>query len=236
MIPENSIICGDCLEVMKEWPDNCVDLVLTDPPYGKRLLSKNGYVVGKPNERCLAKRKFYGVQQWDNEIPQKETFQRMFDIGKEQIIFGGNYMVEHLPARSCWIVWDKDNIASPFADCELAWTSFSAGAKIVKWRWNGMLQEPNYAKEIRQHPTQKPLGVMRWILERYSKPNDLILDPFCGSGTTCVAAKMLGRRYIGIDISEKYCEIARQRLEAVDTGVPVREQNIGQQPLFPVDK
>lgn len=73
---------------------------------------------------------------------------------------------------------------------------------------------------------------MAWCLEKYSNPTDLVLDPFCGSGTTCVAAKMLGRRYIGIDISEKYCEIARQRLRAVDTGVPVKEQRIGQLALF----
>jgi len=77
---------------------------------------------------------------------------------------------------------------------------------------------------------------MYWILERYSNPGDLILDPFCGSGTTCVAAKMLGRRYIGIDISEEYCKIARQRLEAVDTGVPVKEQNKGQMAMFPKEQ
>ncbi len=87
----------------------------------------------------------------------------------------------------------------------------------------------------RIHPTQKSLALMIWCVNNYSKPNDLILDPFCGSGTTCVAAKMLGRRYIGIDISEKYCEIARQRLEAVDTNVPVKEQKIGQMAMFPVD-
>ena len=99
-----------------------------------------------------------------------------------------------------------------------------------------MLQEPGRPKEARVHPTQKPLAVMYWILERYSNPGDLILDPFCGSGTTCVAAKMLGRRYIGIDISETYCKIARQRLEAVDTGVPVKEQNKGQMAMFPKEQ
>ena len=95
-----------------------------------------------------------------------------------------------------------------------------------------MLQEPGKAKENRQHPTQKPLGVMKWILERYSEPGQLIVDPFCGSGTTCVAAKMLGRRYIGIDISEEYCQIAKDRLRAVDTGVPVKEARAGQRALF----
>jgi DNA modification methylase len=92
----------------------------------------------------------------------------------------------------------------------------------------------NVSDEKTSHPCPMPLVLMRRIILLVSQENDLILDPFCGSGTTCVAAKMLGRRYIGIDISEKYCQIARQRLEAVDTGVPVKEQNKGQRALFPV--
>ena len=89
-----------------------------------------------------------------------------------------------------------------------------------------------YKKEKRLHPTQKPFGVMTWILQRYSEPGQLIVDGFCGSGTTCVAAKVLGRDYIGIDISEEYCQIARERLKAVDTGVPVKEARAGQKSLW----
>ena len=227
-LPINTIIQGDCLEVMKGGPDNCVDLVLTDPPYGidvmnwKRQKSRIGYGLSD-------KIRNYGDVEWDKEPPPKECFTEMARCSPNQIIFGGNYF--DLPPSSCWIVWDKDNGANDFADAELAWTSFKTAVRIIKWRWNGMLQEPGQ-KDHRQHPTQKPLGVMKWILERYSKPEQTILDPFCGSGTTCVAAKMLGRNYIGIDISEEYCKIARERLEAVDTGVPVKEARKGQMAMF----
>jgi len=138
--------------------------------------------------------------------------EEIFRISKNQIIFGGNYYGSVLGDTNCYIVWDKDNGDNDFADCELAWTSFKSAVRKFKWRWNGMLQEDMKYKEARFHPTQKPVELMKWILGKYSEPTDLILDPFLGSGTTAVAAKQLHRRYIGIEISPKYCEIAKQRL------------------------
>ena len=111
------------------------------------------------------------------------------------------------------------------SDNELAWTTFDKPSKTF---------EHNRIGNVNGHPTEKPLPLMIWCVESYSQPNDLILDPFCGSGTTCVAARKLGRRYIGIDISSEYCEIARKRLAAVDDGVPVKERDKGQLPMFPV--
>ena len=223
----NKIICGDCLEVMKDWPDNCVDLVLTDPPYGIDVAK-----TGKWGGDNLAKCKDYGASNWDSEPFDIVQFQACQWISKNQVVFGYNHFSDIFPPTSCVIVWDKVNGTNNFADCELAWTSFKSAVRLIRWKWQGMLQEAGHQKDYRQHPAQKPLGVMLWILERYSKPDQIILDPFCGSGTTCVAAKMLGRKYIGIDISEKYCEIARQKLEAVDTGVPIKEQRQGQMALF----
>ncbi len=226
-LPINQIICGDCLEVMKDWPDNCVDLVLTDPPYGI------GEAAGKNKSRgCLGVAKDYGDSDWDDDKLSNRHIWELLRTGRNLIVFGGNYYANTLPPSSCWIVWDKDNGATDFADCELVWTSFKTAVRLVKWKWQGMLQEPGHKKDYRQHPTQKPLGVMLWILKRYSKPTDLVVDPTCGSGTSCVAAKMLGRNYIGIDISEEYCEIARARLKAVDTGVPAKEAKAGQMALF----
>jgi len=224
---ENEIICGDCLSVMKDWPDGCVDLVLTDPPYG----------IGESNQKNmsrtgLARPTNYGNYQWDRQKVSDSHIIECIRASRNQIVFGGNYYGSILGDTSCYVIWDKDNGKNDFADCELAWTSFSSAVRKLVYRWNGMLQEPGLPKESRQHPTQKPLGVMKWILERYSQPNNLILDPFCGSGTTCVAAKMLGRRYIGIEISPEYCQIARDRLRAVDTGVPVKEARAGQGALF----
>lgn len=226
-LPVNQVICGDCRSIMAEWPDGCVDLVLTDPPYG----------IGESNRKnlsrsVLAKNTDYGDYQWDRKKLSDETVREMVRVSRDQIIFGGNYYGGILGDTSCYIVWDKDNGENDFADCELAWTSFKKATRKVKWRWHGMLQEPGYPKEKRVHPTQKPLGVARWILERYSKPTDVILDPCCGSGTFCIAAKQLGRNYIGIDISEDYCRIARERLAACDSGVPASEARAGQQSLF----
>ena len=138
----------------------------------------------------------------------------MIRISKNQIIFGGNYFTAHLPPSSCWLVWDKDNAESFFADCELAWTSFPKAVRKFKWRWFGMLQEQMGAnKEYRFHPTQKPLELMKWCIENYSKESNLIFDGFLGSGSTILAAKYLKRNFIGIEISKEYCEIAESRLK-----------------------
>jgi len=203
----NKVICGDCLEVMKGIPDGSVDLVLTDPPYG----------IGESNEKNLSRGKLanpknYGHYDWDSERIDRRYFEQIFRISKNQMIFGGNYYTDFLFPSSCWIVWDKDNGNNDFADCELVWTSFKTAVRKFKWRWNGMFQEKMGDKEVRVHPTQKPLPVLRWILNKYSKENDLILDTFAGSFTTCVAAKQLGRRFIGIEINEDYCKIGQQRL------------------------
>ena len=202
---------GDCLEVMKKMPQGCIDLMVTDPPYGinaanyKRRNTKHG----KSKAYC----KDYGLDDWDKEIPAKENFDEMFRISKEQIIFGGNYFVEYLKNSPCWIVWDKKTGACGYADCELAWTSLTSAVRKFEWKWSGMLQERmGKDKETREHPTQKPLALMKWIINRYSQENDIIFDPFLGSGTTARAAKDLGRYYIGIEIEKKYLDIAVKRL------------------------
>ncbi len=229
-IPIDSIICGDCLNVMRDWPDGCVDLVLTDPPYGIGVDSTMHKQSDTQYGKAAAPKRAYPKTDWDSKPMTPRQRDECIRLGHNQLFFGGNYF--ELPPSSCWIVWDKDNGNNNFADCELIWGSFDSAVRLVKYTWNGMIQENMGNKEARYHPTQKPLGVMKWILERYSQPSDLIFDPFCGSGTTCVAAKMLGRNYIGIDISEEYCQIARDRIKAVETGVPVKEQRKGQRGLF----
>ncbi|KKN05791.1 hypothetical protein LCGC14_1083870 [marine sediment metagenome] len=171
----NTIICGDCLDIMRDMPNNSVDLVLTDPPYGI-----GAYSDGTMGGGVLAKQSRFEATDWDFKPMSVEQQVECVRIGQNQAFFGGNYF--ELPPSSCWIVWNKDNGDNNFADCELIWTSFKTATRLVKWKWQGMLQEPGHSKDYRQHPTQKPLGVMLWILERYSKPDQLILDPFCGSG------------------------------------------------------
>ena len=213
---ENKIICGDCLEVMKDWPDGCVDLVLTDPPYGigtgKQPVGRNGLV--------------WGVQEWDKQPISQELLDLTRNKGICQIIWGANYYT--MPPSRCWLIWDKKQPAEWYstAHFEMAWTNMAKNAHAFR-----QSQVEAYSRMDKRHPSQKPLELILWCIGE-STQSDIILDPFCGSGTTCVAAKMLGRRYIGIDISEEYCQIARDRLRAVDTGVPVKEARAGQGALF----
>ena len=199
----NKVIQGDCLEVMKQMPDKCVDLVLTDPPYGIGMNKHFG--SGVENIPTID-------GDWDNNIPSKEYFDEIFRVSKNQVFFGGNYFTKYLPPTSCWIVWDKNNGASTFGDGELIWTSFKGALRIHKHHWVGLVSGREDTG-MKVHPTQKPKELITWIIARFSqKETDLILDPFLGSGTTAVAAKQLKRNFIGIEISEKYCEIARGRL------------------------
>ncbi len=223
----NTIICGDCLEVMRDWPDDCVDLVLTDPPYGKKWTrgTKAIGVAKHTNESDSLV--------WDKK-PEEAYFNKILRVGKRAIIWGGNYFTDKLPVSNCWLVWDKrGNFPRgeqvPFADCELAWTSENKVVKKFTLISQGFVSE---VKELRQHPTQKPLELFAWCVKMFSKEGDVVADMYLGSGTTCVAAKMLGRRYIGIDISPEYCEIARKRIEAADKGITVKELDRGQGVLF----
>ena len=208
MIEVNKIYNDDCLNVLKQLPDKSIDLVLTDPPYGIGEAKKNNASRGK-----LAIAKDYGKKDWDDRIPQKEIFDEIFRVSKNQIIFGGNYFVEYLNNSSCWLVWDKNNGANDFADCELAWTNFKSAVRKYKWTWNGMLQEDMKHKDIRIHPTQKPLKLFEMILRDYSRENDLILDCFSGSGTTAVACHNLNRRFICIEKDYDYWKASVERLE-----------------------
>jgi DNA modification methylase len=221
-LPIDTIICGDCLPYLQEMESKSIDLVLTDPPYGigeaagkndSRSKAFGSKSFGPKNSRKrIVPANNYGNATWDNKTPSKEVFDELFRVSKNQIIFGGNFF--GLPASPCWIVWDKDN-SGDFADCELAWTSFPTAVRKFKYRWNGMLQEDMKHKEKRYHPTQKPVKLFMQILEKYSKPGDLVLDPFLGSGTTAIACKKLGRHFIGIEQEGQYVDIANMRIAAI---------------------
>jgi site-specific DNA-methyltransferase (adenine-specific)/modification methylase len=126
-----------------------------------------------------------------------------------QIIFGGNYY--SLPPTKCWLVWDKENGDTDFADCELAWTNIDKAVRRIRYLWNGFARANGEPRG--DHPTQKPIGVMKWAIGHLPEPNQTILDPFMGSGTTGVAAVQMGRKFIGIEREERYFEIACKRIE-----------------------
>jgi len=204
----NCVLHGDCLELMRLIPDKTIDLVLTDPPYG---LGESG---GSNHSRgLLAKPTLYKALHWDKKPPDAQIFNEIFRVSKHQIIFGGNHFLEYLKNTSSFIVWDKDNYGTNFADCELAWTSHKKAVRKFKWRWNGMLQEDMANKERRQHPTQKPLELARWCLENYAKDCKTIFDPFAGSFTFARAAKDMGFDFLSCDLEEDYCRIGVERLK-----------------------
>ncbi len=197
---------GDCLNPvtgMASLADKSVDAVVTDPPYGI------GEAAGKNKSRSkLAVAKDYGDDAWDNAPCAPEAIEHMRRISRWQVVFGGNYF--SLPPSRCWLVWDKVNGDSDFADAELAWTNLNKAVRLKRFQWAGMLRaEPG----DRVHPTQKPIAVMEWAI-RMLPDGATILDPFAGSGTTGVAAIRLGRRFIGWERDPKYHAIALKRLNA----------------------
>ena len=193
---------GDCREILPTLPK--VDAVITDPPYGI------GEAAGKNARRGeLAVAKDFGNDSWDDEPISPELIQMVRDAGKWTVIFGGNYYA--LPAAKCWLVWDKENGDSDFADCELAWTNLPKAVRRIRYMWNGMLRANGEARG--DHPTQKPIGVMAWAINHVPEPCRTILDPFMGSGTTGVAAANLQRAFIGIEREPKYFDIACRRIE-----------------------
>jgi len=210
MLELNKIYCWDCLELMKSIPDKSIDLVLTDPPY---WISIDKKFKASANKKwlCAYKTDFWDTNR-DASIPSKEYFYEMIRISKHCIIFWWNYFIENLTNSSCWIVWNK-NVNGNFADCELAWTNFTTAVRKFDWTWNWMIQEDMWNKEIRQHPTQKPLQLFRRILENYSKKWETVLDCFLWSWTTAVACKEMWRSFIGIEKEQKYVDIANKRLQ-----------------------
>jgi len=212
---ESKIILGDCLEVMRTMPDKSVDLVLTDPPYGiGRDEGFEGFEgfggFGGFGEKIARTR--YASDGWDDMRPNKDVFDEMLRVGKLVLIFGGNYFADILPQGTHWLVWRKLNTMPTFSDCELVWTnSPRKSVKEYEHLWNGLIGK----EKNRFHPTQKPVELMKKILDDYAKDGDKILDPFAGSGSTLVAAHELGLQATGIEISPEYVKIAQDRLSAL---------------------
>ena len=206
---------GDCIELMKELKDESVDCIITDPPYGENI-GKMGFTNSAGIKTGVAKASDFGVVNWDTKRPSKEVIEEMVRVSKNQIIFGGNFMSDLLPPSRCWIIWDKrgaDKFTNDQADCELIYTSFDKPSRVIRHLWSGMLQEDMKHKEIRYHPTQKPLKLMRKLIEMFTKENDIILDPFMGCGSTGIECQRLKRRFIGFELNKEYFEIASERIK-----------------------
>lgn len=200
-----TIYHGDWRQVATALGD--VDAVVTDPPYGIGADKRQADRAGKQHGKALVPSRDYGASDWDREPPPARDLARLRGIGRHHIFWGGNYF--DLPPASGWLVWDKMTGNNGYADCELAWTDLPMVVRCFRFQWMGMLQQ---IPEERYHPTQKPLPLMRWCLGLLPDTAQVILDPYMGSGTTLRAAKDLGRRAIGIEAEERYCDIAAKRM------------------------
>lgn len=199
-----TLYCGDCREIVPTLGK--FDLLLTDPPYGVKM--DKGFEgfggFGKP----IARRR-YEEDAWDQNRPDDELLKKLPELAVSSIIWGGNFFADVLPRSTHWIFWDKGQTMPTFGDGELAWTNFKRKSIVkVYMQYNGLLGR----EKARFHPTQKPEKLMKWCIDKYTSQDQTILDPFAGSGTTGVAAKLLNRKCTLIEREEKYCEIAARRL------------------------
>lgn len=193
---------GDCCEILPSLPS--VDLVLTDPPYG---IGRDGM---RPSTSSHGGRKPYEFLGWDSESPTPDTFDAIFAASTNQIIWGANYFTRSLPPSMGWLFWDKGQRICG-SDGELAFTSFDCALRVFTFNRVELMLDGAY------HPTQKPLKLIKCCIAHADKQVgfpliETILDPYAGSGSTLRAAKDLGRKAIGIEIEERYCEIAANRL------------------------
>ena len=191
----------DNIELMSRYEDNYFDLAIVDPPYGIDAVNMQ---MGNNAKKKWTKK------DWDKNTPTKEYFDELFRISKNQIVWGGNYF--DLPPSKCWVVWDKNNGESDFADGEMAWTSFDKPMRIKKIHWCGSASnwEDTNGKI---HPTQKPVKLYEWLLMNYAKEGYKILDTHLGSGSIALACHNLGFDLTACELDKEYYDAAIKRIE-----------------------
>ena len=204
----------DCMELLKRTPDNYYELSIVDPPYGinacENLARNNGKKYGG---KTLARRNTYKSKDWDTSSPDVEYFNELIRVSKNQIIWGANHFISKIPYNSsCWIVWDKKTNGA-FADCELAYTSFNTAVRKFEYTWNGMLQGDMKNKEERFHPTQKPVALYKWLLDKYAKEGDKILDTHSGSASLAIACHDYGFNLTACELDSDYFDASIKRIK-----------------------
>jgi site-specific DNA-methyltransferase (adenine-specific) len=200
------MIQGDNMDYMKTVPDGYFELAIVDPPYG----IKQGGDKNNSRGKLATSKKYHSFD--DNKPPTKEYFSELQRISKHQIIWGANHFISLIPFNSsCWIVWDKVNGKTDFADCELAWTNFDTSVRKFSFQWQGMLQGNMKHKEPRIHPTQKPVALYKWLLQNYAKQGDKIFDSHGGSGSICIACEDMGFDLVWIEKDKDYYRDAVKR-------------------------
>ncbi len=203
------ITCEDNMELMSRYPDGYFELAIVDPPYSNDTKGLDNWLQDMKGKK--AKIGVNRTETLKNNAPTKEYFVELQRVSKNQIIWGVNWYDYYLGVGR--IVWDKDNKGSNFSDCELAYNSTKTKLDLVKIRWNGMLQQDMKNKEIRIHPTQKPVKLYEWLLMNYAKEGDKILDTHLGSGSIAIACHNLGFDLTACELDPEYYNAAMKRIE-----------------------
>jgi len=204
-IGEHRLLCGDSTDIDKvELLINGQEVnLLTDPPYG---INANKQTLG------TGKKNFHRGDSWDTEVPD---FYYVLELVKKAIIWGGNYFADKLPINNDWLCWHKKNDGLSFSEFELAWTNLGKNCRMLSHHWGG---------ETKEHPTMKPLKLMEWCINYLDdKP---ILDIFCGSGSTMVAAHQLNRKCYGMELDPKYCQVIIDRMLKLDPSLTIKRNGV----------
>lgn len=212
----------DCMEYMRGLPDKAFDLAIVDPPYMKdyaKLIYPGAAISTTGIKRNRFESKFW-------QVPNAEYFFELRRVSRNRVIWGANHFSDAIgESSSCWIVWDKQNIGSSFADAELAFASFNTAVRIFRYTWNGMIQGDMKNKEHRIHPTQKPIKLYEWLLTNYAKPGQRILDTHLGSMSSVIACLNMGFEIVGCELDANYFKAGIDRVK----------QSQKQQKLFELD-
>lgn len=194
----------DCMLGMAQFPDKFFSLAIVDPPYGNNLSggrsANNGWNASIDWGKCN--------DGWNLEIPNKQYFEELRRVSRNQIVWGGNYFTDNLPPSECWVMWDKGQRDFSLADGEMAWCSFDKAIRIFTYS-----RATANRDKSRFHPTQKPIALYKWLLSNYAKTGDKILDTHVGSASSLIACHQMGFEYWGFELDADYYKAASERLE-----------------------
>lgn len=199
-VPSSEVYLEDCVTALKRYADKHFDLAIVDPPYGLGIDGQKGDV-----KKGVQIRKAHSFKGWDNAIPTAEYFAELKRVSKNQIIWGGNYFTEFLQPTKAWIFWYKGQQDLTMSDGEMAWTSMDKVTRMVN------IHRTHIWQEKPMHPTQKPVKLYDWILDKYATEGDLILDTHLGSGSSRIAAYKGGFNFVGFEIDQEYYEKQEKR-------------------------
>jgi len=199
-VPSSEVYLEDCVKALKRYADNHFDLAIVDPPYGLGIDGQKVYV-----KKGVQIRKAHSFKGWDNAIPTAEYFAELKRVSKNQIIWGGNYFTDFLPPTKAWIFWYKGQQDLTMSDGEMAWTSLDKVTRMVN------IHRTHIWQEKPMHPTQKPVKLYDWVLNKYATEGDLILDTHLGSGSSRIAAYKGGFNFVGFEIDQEYYDKQEKR-------------------------